>query len=433
MSKRALKLFGLGTALVLALAAAGLISGAESLAAQSCTVSLSPNDSIQQAIDTASSGAVICLGEGTWEENLVIVGKSLTLRGAGAGKTVIRSAERSRPVVWIESDEIEVNLEGVTITGASGFFCLTPPERCAIGLVAKGSAQVSLTNSQVSGNELVGLWVEDSAQVSLQDSTVSGNEMYGLSVGGSAQVNLRDSTVSGNVDEGLGSVCAGLSVGGSAQVTLRSSTVYGNNDGLLVGGSAQVILQDSKVYRNGHGFNVGGSTRVSLQGSTISENRGRGLDVRASAQVSLTNSRVAGNGELGLFVGGSAQVSLWNSEVSLNMAFGLSVNDSARVSLKSSTVSGNWKGGLVVHDSAQVSIEGSLIEENGSVLRCKAYWSCNGIAVEGKAHVELTSTTIRKNPGWGIAASHFNFEGKVLWEGRGNEIYDNGKGDVCLP
>jgi len=60
--------------------------------------------------------------------------------------------------------------------------------------------------------------------------------------------------------------------------------------------------------------------------------------------------------------------------------------------------------------------------------------------VEDKAHVELTNTTIRNNRGWGIAAClgkcgywTDDFEGTVLWEGRGNEIYDNGKGDVCLP
>ena len=107
MYKRVLRLFRL--------AAAGLISVVESLAAGTCTINLNPDQSIQQAIEAAPSGTVICLGEGTWEENLEIR-KSLTILGAGAGKTAIRSAKRHRPVVWIEGDEIEVNLESVIVT-----------------------------------------------------------------------------------------------------------------------------------------------------------------------------------------------------------------------------------------------------------------------------------------------------------------------------
>jgi len=90
--------------------------------------------------------------------------------------------------------------------------------------------------------------------------------------------------------------------------------------------------------------------------------------------------------------------------------------------------------------SARASIQRSLIEGNGTADGWKKEWHCSGIVVEDKAHVELTNTTIRNNRGWGIAAClgkcgywTDDFEGTVLWEGRGNEIYDNGKGDVCLP
>jgi len=391
VSKRALKLFGLGTALVLVLAAAGFISGTESLAAQSCTIILSPDESIQQAIDTAPSGAVICLGEGTWKENLVIIGKSLTIRGSGAGKTVIRSAMWGRPVVWIEGDEIEVNLDGVTITGASGGYA-NLLERCAVGLVAKGSAQVSLQDSTVSGNRYYGLAVVDSAQVTLQSSTVSGNEFIGLWGMDSAHVILQESEVSGNEFIGLWGM-------DSAHVILQGSTVSGNRyyGGLWGTDSAHVILQESEVSDNGGGgLYVWGSAHVILQGSTVSDNGG----------------------------------GLWGM-------------DSAHVILQGSTVSDNRHYGLVVVDSARMSIEGSLIEGNGTEYACKTYLicsGCSGIEVRDKAHVELTNTTIRNNTGWGIAAfvkkcGHEEdvFEGTVLWEGRGNEIYDNGKGNVCLP
>ncbi|RLC69741.1 MAG: hypothetical protein DRI26_08485 [Chloroflexi bacterium] len=317
-----------------------------------CTITVRPGQSIQKAIDRAKEGDVICLSEGTWEENLVI-GKSVTLRGAGPEKTVIRSAQRSRPVVWIEGSGIEVVLEGLTITGAWGRWLLL--EQCPIGLVAKGSAKVGLKNSQVSGNGDSGLWVVDSAQVSLKNSKVSGNER-GLWVGDFAWVSLTNSKVSGNGDDGLW--------------------------------------------------------------------------VEDSAWANLTDSQVSGNEGFGLFVGDSAQVSLTGSKVSGNGCNGLRVGGSAKVSLQDSQVSGNWEDGLDVQDSTRVTVEGSLIEGNHD----------NGILVAHQAHVELTRTTIRNNTGWGIAAylrkcgyDWDEFTGTVLWQGRGNQIYGNGKGDVCLP
>jgi len=99
----------------------------------------------------------------------------------------------------------------------------------------------------------------------------------------------------------------------------------------------------------------------------------------------------------------------------------------AQVSLQNSEVCSIY--GLRVGGSAQVSLQGSTVSDNG-----------DGIVVRDEAHVKLTNTTIRNNTGWGIAA-HLKkcgydedyFVGTVLWEDRGNEIYDNSKGDVCLP
>ncbi|HAZ27587.1 TPA: hypothetical protein DCY67_03070, partial [Candidatus Acetothermia bacterium] len=83
-----------------------------------CTVFVQPGEAIQAAIDEAPAGAVICLGEGTWQENITIT-KPLTLRGQGPEKTVITSIAAG-PVVRIEEEGILVVLEGLKITGARG-------------------------------------------------------------------------------------------------------------------------------------------------------------------------------------------------------------------------------------------------------------------------------------------------------------------------
>jgi len=245
---------------------------------------LSPGQSIQEAIDRAKEGDVICLSEGTWEENLVIE-KSVTLRGAGPEKTVIRSAEEDRPVVLIEGSGIEVVLEGLTITGARGY-CPVWPDRCPIGLVARGSAWASLTNSQISDNELCALWVWDSAQVSLTNSIVSSN-WHGLIVLGSAQVSLTNSQVSDNGEHGL-------VVGESAQVTMEESLIEGNYNGIFVAEETHVELADTTI-RNNTGWGIAawlrkcGYDKGNFTGTVLWQGRGNQIYGNGKGDICLPN------------------------------------------------------------------------------------------------------------------------------------------------
>lgn len=276
---------------------------------ENCTVTLTPEQPIQAAIVEALPGSVICLTEGTWEENVVIE-KPLTLQGAGPRKTSILGAWGPNPVIEIRGD-VEVTLKGISFRY---------------------------------GNP--GLRVSDRARVTVQSSTIANN--------------------------GIGLVLQGL-----AQSILRNSTVNRNlHSGLMLFDSARAIVQNSRISSNGSGLSAGISARISLQGSEIINNRGDGLALRGSVQV---------------------------------------------------------------------IVEDSLIKGNGRHERCQhpgveSYKICNGIEVADEAHVELRRTMIVENTDWGIAVTlrkcgydEDHFTGRVLWEGRGNEIHDNGQGDVCLP
>jgi nitrous oxidase accessory protein NosD len=83
-----------------------------SIEAQNCAVTVQPGQSIQQAINTVSEGALVCVASGTFTENITIT-KSLSLRGAGSAQTILQGSVR------IERDqEIRVALTGWTITGS---------------------------------------------------------------------------------------------------------------------------------------------------------------------------------------------------------------------------------------------------------------------------------------------------------------------------
>jgi parallel beta-helix repeat protein len=336
---------------------------------QECTVTLSPGQPIQSAINQAQAGAVICLAPGTWNENLVIA-KPLTLRGAGKEQTVISGAVNNKIILQIGSEElvvspevIKVKIEDLKIAEGKG--CEEFPTRCALGIAALGRVEVTITNVQISNNEGSGIGVCCLAQVTIFNSHISRNSgwsvgIYGPAVIGPPKVTIQNSQISGSF--------IGIAMGleGSAQVTVQNSQISGNRDGLWVAGSNQVTLTDT----------------------AISGNELRGLNVWDSATVSLQNSIVSGNGEEGLIV--------W---------------DSATVEVRGSTLEGNGT-------DPNCQLPNRI---------------CSGIAAMDQSQMVIIDSRIINNTDWGVAASLEKcgyggnyFAGKVVFEGH-NVIEGNNK------
>ncbi|MFO8034212.1 MAG: right-handed parallel beta-helix repeat-containing protein [Candidatus Bipolaricaulota bacterium] len=166
--------------------------------AQTCSITVQPDESIQDAIDATDEGAVICLGAGTLEANLVI-DKDLTLRGAGSEETVIKGEEVGEPVIRVASDqEIEVVLDGITVAEARPGWPLTEEED---GVRVEGQAQLLREGSNVTGNGRYGIAVKDSARVTISQTAILENT-YGVSVRDSANATLADKVVQENEADG---------------------------------------------------------------------------------------------------------------------------------------------------------------------------------------------------------------------------------------
>src|SRR5690349_20034502 len=63
-----------------------------------CTAQVAAGQSIQVAIDGAATGVTVCVVPGTYQENLLIAKDGITLKGAGAGITVLRPPAHPRSV-----------------------------------------------------------------------------------------------------------------------------------------------------------------------------------------------------------------------------------------------------------------------------------------------------------------------------------------------
>ncbi|GEM_PF-6492443 len=110
------------------------------------TKTIQPGQSIQRAVDEAPEGALITLAEGQWHEQLHIR-KHLTLRGAGAGKSIIMAPVadppiRVRPRKGVQPPNVRV--ENLTLTSAWWW--------SRGGVVAEGGAQATITECVVSGS-----------------------------------------------------------------------------------------------------------------------------------------------------------------------------------------------------------------------------------------------------------------------------------------
>ncbi len=133
-----------------------------------------PGESIQKAIDRASPGDVICLAPGEWTENIHI-NKSVTLHGAGAERTIIRSAKDDIPVVRIDSDGAEhaphITLGGIQVTGARGDE--------GYGIMVAGRAQATIRHCIITDNKTgIMLWMR--ARATIEDNVVSDNQRHGI-------------------------------------------------------------------------------------------------------------------------------------------------------------------------------------------------------------------------------------------------------------
>lgn len=252
---------------------------------------------LQAAIDDpgTGSGAVIEVIDATHTEEGIVVDKSVTIRGQGAGNTVVQAHEirgSGNDSVFFVPAEATVTIVGMTIRHGH------PTDQAKEGGGIHNEGTLTLENCLVSEN----------------------NGSAGGGIHNEGTMMLISSTVSGNVAEGTGGAYTGCGTGGGIKnmaglLTLVNSTVSGNSSkgrggGIFVACNGTLHLSNSTISGNvatggsGGGVYIRGAAR--LTNSTVTGNHaagtGGGLYVRGSAEeglvrglLDLTNSIVANN------------------------------------------------------------------------------------------------------------------------------------------
>lgn len=350
-----------------------------------------PGQSIQAAVDQAAPGATIRIRAGEYHEAVCVDGKGLTIRGAGADKTIIKPpAEFAATACWDAPEEV------------SGIQFNYPVD--AHG--ARGSATVKDLQTQdhpsygIGGLGVDGFTVERTKGV--------GHGLYGvIATAGSSRITITD-----NVEEGTERVTefgvadsgtAGISVGDSAEADARveGNTVSGWNLGIFARESRGGLIADNTVSNNCVGVLVFDDAATELP-DTVTNIIGGDWDVVGNS--STANNRLCYAGRDGsLIVSG----------------IGMQVTNADDVLVQGNTITGNFP--VVPDGVVPNSPPGGL-----SVLSLP---SPTGGADPGQAeNIRVIENTFRDNAPFDITELDFGF-----FPGEDGNVYEYNDCTTSLP
>ncbi|MCW3020620.1 MAG: hypothetical protein JWN10_2928, partial [Solirubrobacterales bacterium] len=281
-------------------------------AKSACSKPKRPFATIPGALACAHDGDTIVVGAGTFAGGFSIPA-SVTLTGAGAGKTVIANptSALTAPEVTIGPDESvtldDLSVNGEVERGIDGELEAGPVNA---GIVA-GSGSLTLEGVDASDFGAGRTPAVDvapasgNAAVSVLDSTISASYSGGLAVsaaeaGRPSTLSVVNSTISGNATETASS--AGLELT-NTDATLRDDTITDNYGphagGLAIGTSSTATVTDTLLAGN-HGAAPGADDCLLLGGATlagsghdlvgISEGTGEGCEFKNGVDGDLVGS-----------------------------------------------------------------------------------------------------------------------------------------------
>lgn len=161
-----------------------------SVAQGSCTLTVQPWQPLQNVIESAPAGAVLCLAAGVWTHGVSVHDKVLTLWGAGPDQTILMGTAGAptdgisisgQSLVTVRGLGVYTFRDGVVVSGHSRVTIQDTwlSHNARAGVHGLGLAEVTVENSLVSHN-LDGVVGEDSAHLTVQYSQILNNQRDGI-------------------------------------------------------------------------------------------------------------------------------------------------------------------------------------------------------------------------------------------------------------
>lgn len=228
---------------------------------------LRPGADLGAALAAAPAGGTVELGAGTFDLPATLVAlDAVTLKGAGRGRTILRSTASDAAVLDLAVGRVELRDLDLAIAATGG----------SSGVVAGSEASLVLTRVGVRGARAgtaggAGVLMSATgtggsgrgATLEVTDSEFSGNAWAGIGVTGGHLVSIVGGTFR---DNGACGVCFLDASGGS----VSASTLAGNPVGVGVTGTARPTLVDVTIGGGDVGVQLEGASVATLDRVTVS-------------------------------------------------------------------------------------------------------------------------------------------------------------------
>ena len=373
---------------------------------------------IGAAIAAANPGDTVFVFSGTYPENTITLGKTISLVGENRAATIIDGGSLYLTASW-------ANVSGFTFRGRGGFW----------GIRAHFSTDCRIEGNAISGYTY-GILFNSSTRITLTNNAFTGTGVYinGMN-GGSYLVDHWNSHTIG----------ASNTVNGKPIVywkNVAGGTIPAGAGQVLLAGVTGVTVQSQSLANASVGVEVGFSTDVRVLGNNVSGNAADGIRLHYSPSSRVESNNVTRNGE-GIAVWGSDSNRVMNNTVTASSMGGITVTASKDALVQGNNLSANVGSGILVEPSGSgVTLRDNSITGSNTgifsydpitIINNTVFGNANGIDVAG-AGSAVVFNRVSGNTGRGILVeiqgSAWVANNNVSGNGQGIQLYQTSNNTI---
>jgi parallel beta-helix repeat protein len=402
--------------------------GSDGGGANNCLTLASPCATIQHAIDVSNSGDHIHVAAGSYTEQVAIVGKNLTLQGAGAASTIIQA-----PSVLVNDPDgakTIVLLSGAITAELSDFTIQGPVNGLNFGIYVRDGATANIHDNTVkdirddplSGAQYgygieVGKYnntppfVNQVGHATITNNTVYGYQKTGIECEGAGS----SATITGNTVTGAGLIPTtaqnGIQIRRGATGSITSNVVTGNAytghevnaTGIAVTYPGNdVVIQNNTVNHNTANIYTYQANGVQILGNQVTD----AADGRIVAGITADSDDVATD-SVGITVTISGNTVKNNLSGGSHMGPGIFLWGVRDGTVSANEIAGSGDDGLLIGASGNLTITNNVFTDNALLVA-----DPNAAAIDlGGVIPELEIYGVQPNPLGGFAIHDNAFVG----------------------